>query len=564
MKNIFTPLNLTDLDTPSILSWGAQLSHLCPFTPDPLLPPSSLVRKFLSALFHPQKTTFCNLAEKIILHFAKYDYLTPEEYTQIVAQNLAKVLEQDRQVALFQSPNEKTALFLSSNIEDHPAAKLFYSILHIFDGSDTLPTNEYIQELSDFLMLSYSYYNTLTSSLKTSNIIVKDYHQKMYHSKSSDKVITLRTFYDTIYRIKKKNTPQSSLKKENSSHSSKEENHSQLPLSQFISDNLFDSYLDIELVSNLLRYTDTSKNPFIAPPSHSKYTKHFKMKNFLSSFHSISLTEPYVKLENINYNRLYNHNQYVLERITNANFILGLYNIKNSKTLNSVLEKEINNWIYFPLLTTRLQLLGTIFNSISQLSSLDMQYQNLLALLLRSIRLYHLYFLLPLLTKAFLYITKIFELLNISPLKKSDVRKKAYLEPLKYMQKRLYKPPFKFLIQEFAQYNIDKNLKIYFKPSVNKRLTYFSFHEGSLQPCMFTEYLGLNQNQEIPDTSDFNELSKILYSRFIDLAYLNTSEQMPHPPFEKEIHEPSYAQYIFNAIYLTPEWNFNENEIFTK
>lgn len=501
MINLFTALELKHFSFAEILNWNRQLDYFLPSS----APIYSCLKQYLSDVTIPSDTfCFSKLSHILINDFSQQDYMNPELYAHKQLLHFEEVLSQDWQTTFSISLSPVNINYFREGIERHPAAQFRDAILQIFS-----PSTEYFQEVSDLLILAYSYAKTLSSSLKNSDNVIQDYHQKMYFGDNSSKTISLRTYHDTLYRLKKKN-------------------NSQTPLASFIEDGHFLSYLDVEITSNLLRYTDSSKNPFLSALNHphSKYKKRFSFKKFLSSFQAISLNQEYIQLKHISAERLYNHNQYVLERITNGNFILGIYNLKHYiqhiqqnmqqiympiNAIHSALLSELMNWIDFPLLSTRLRLLAVIYHSLPQILSLPEQYERLLAELLKTIRLYHLHVLLPLWVKSFLYVSTIFELLSMPSSKRSIVDTTEYSSFFKKLQKQISTFSNSSCIQNFQPSAIDKNLKNYFS-SVKTRLTYFDSTENSLRPIMVLKVLNLNPHLEIPNTP---ELTKYIESRSV-------------------------------------------------
>lgn len=553
MKNIFAPIDIEQGTPNEFLAWGYSLRNFFPST-DPLISSSPILNFFYSN-FLPESShlkTFKDLPFAIAKYFGENGYADTSVYANKCILQLEKTLDQNRYDFISKSFSPKMIYFLEEDNKNHPANQVFYSLMNIFS-----PSSEYLEDLSDILVLSYSYAKTLTPNIKNSDLIVQNYHKEMYKRGDSYKGISLRTFSDSLYRIKKKN-------------------NGKLPLPSFISSRLFDSYLDIEVVSNLLRFTDPNKNPFLSliDTSHYKNEKKFSLEKFLSSFHSISLNSNYIELKGISSYRLYSQNQYVLERLTNANFILGIYELEHyihnrygnfirPGQLNEIndidpeLLDEIKNWIYFPLLTTRLRLLSCIYKEIPNILLLYKPYPTIIKDLLKTIRLYHLHVLLPLLIQLFLYITTVLELINKPSLKKSEVGSEEHISTIKNLQKQLLKSPLSPFIQTFAEINIDKNLEEYLSSS-KSRLTYFSPDEKVLHPKMYLDFLGIDEHKDISayNFRELNLLSKKIYIRFQNLANQYASYNINNSPFQKELINQSYAQHIENIFNSTREENF--------
>ena len=579
MRNLFSPISIQKGTPDEFLSWGYSLRYFFPSLGIDPLSKSYPILDFFNSIFLVDSfslKTFEDYPLAIANYFLKSGYANPSTYAYKSIQLLNETLEQDRQTSLFKVFNSHTNYFLKEAEGHHPATHIFYGLTNIFSS------HAYTEELSDLLVLSYSYAKTLTFNIKNSDLIVEDYHHEMYHKeddkdrKDTPKGTSPRIFNDSLYRMKKKN-------------------NGQLPLPTFISSRPFDSCLDIEIVSNLLRSTDPSKNPFIALIDASSYTykKEFSLEKFLSSFHAISLNRMHIELKGINSYRLYSQNQYVLERLTNANFIFSIYELEHHirdicenpqkyitsnririgqlNEINNIdpeLLDEIKNWIYFPLLTTRLRIIAYIYKETPRILLLGKPYLAIIKELLKTIRLYHLHVLLPLLIQSFIYIATFLELINIPSLKKSEVGSEKYVSSIKELQTQLFKSSLLPFIKIFKKINIDKNLKEYLS-SAKGRLTYFSLQKKEvnqkdkkksnaksqtfLRPEMYLSFLEISEHKDISvyDPQELNSLSKKLYTKFQHLANQYTPDNINHSPFQKELNNPSYAQYIaiiFNSM----------------
>ena len=439
MRNIFVALDyetLVKFDS----SWENQISNFfC--SPNTETPSQTFWRLILNSLkekrIDKQTILLEKLAHSLLMLFLKGNYITSSEYARLTLPI-------------------KTSWPIG-----------FQNILDIFS-----PSTNYINELIDFLMLSYNYSSTITDKLHTTstNTALSKY-QKTLRTKETIKensnVLTAEDaagniFYGALARIKK---------------------HDPNILSPFITPSKnseiaidLESPLDIEILSNLLRYSDGSKNPFIVNDK-----KVFKMENFLNALEKISFDNVFLEDCNISKSRIICHNHYIFERMTNVNYLFNLFALHkyinihyddNPATLSSLFN-ELKNWICFPLLTTRLRVLNSILNSTNQLDLLTAKEKNFLINILKAIRIYHVCFLLPILVKVFHYIVNA---LREGEISNTDVVKEVLT--LFYQNKILQQ-------EKLKPEDINKSLEQYFSSSsVKQRLLYFDPSKDSLTPVM--------------------------------------------------------------------------------
>ncbi|PAV39341.1 hypothetical protein CJ260_03940 [Megasphaera sp. ASD88] len=250
MNNIFVSLDYKKLSTFDP-SWEDQISQFfCNQNTE--MPSKTFWRLILDILkkegISNKNTLLEKLARSLLTLFLEADYIDPSRYSRLI------------------SPNDISLTPISKNI------------FNIFSVNNTKNTN-YINELIDFLMLSYGYSSTITQKpIHTTNKILLKYQQVMRMKKKENPNVLIadtadtNIFYDTLRRIKKQDphilspfitTPPKK----------------RIPIE-------LESGLDIEIVSNLLRYSNGSKNPFI-----SNSNKTFKMKSFLNSVKKISFND---------------------------------------------------------------------------------------------------------------------------------------------------------------------------------------------------------------------------------------------------------------------------------
>lgn len=477
MNNIFVSLDYKKLSTFDP-SWEDQISQFfCKQNKE--TPSNAFWRLILDILkkegISDKNTLLEKLARSLLTLFLEADYIDPSRYSRLI------------------SPNDISLTPISKNI------------FNIFSVNNTKNTN-YINELIDFLMLSYGYSSTITQKpIHTTNKILLKYQQVMRMKKKENPNVLIadtadtNIFYDTLRRIKKQDphilspfitTPPKK----------------RIPIE-------LESGLDIEIVSNLLRYSNGSKNPFI-----SNSNKTFKMKSFLNSVKKISFNNIFLDIEtlNIQKSQLIAHNQYIFERMTNVNYLFNLYtlhryieiNYDNPLALNHLFE-ELDKWICFPLLTIRLRILKSILILTGNLSLLESKGRDYLLHLLKAIRIYYSCFLLPILITAFHYMVNALR-------EETHNNTNAAKELITWLNQNKIFQPEKRLETE----DINKNLEKYFSnPTVKGHLLYFDTNKAHLTP-MASYYhkiiptfdLSLWDKEEL---NKFNVWSHELYKKFI-------------------------------------------------
>ena len=457
MKNIFILDANESLSLPGILKFGDSISSCIP-----TIPHFTPLQTFVLELIHhyPVSTTnpLTALAEAIISLYTQFKYTTISDYAKRPFTDL--------------NPNSSLYEILNSTVAND-----------IYELFSTAPNNAtsnnhplYKYELVDFLMLSYNYSNSL-KKIPIKNIEVSNYLKNLLKKDG----IEPRAFSDMRWRQRKANNKKTIL-----------------PLFIDAKKSKLDSYFDIEILSNLFRFTNKSKNPFMTNIQSDKITK---IDKFLGSFQHISLKEAFLDLPNsIASERLFSHNQFILERITNINFILFLWAVKNSvkQKIHSSLLDELYHWATFPLLNTRLRLLNSIFTIFNTDEEISLKEQEALQRLLRAIRLYHSNILLPLLVYSFHYAASLsFNEKDI----KDDVLKKELNSLKKFIQKEAIKEDVKEHAKKIdillnPQKSTNEYLKEYFlSPSVLQRLRYFEItkktNDGKekLYPIAYKIYL---------------------------------------------------------------------------
>ena len=418
--------------------------------------------------------------------------------------------------------------------ENHASEKfistegLLKNIFDIFSVSNADPQSDaYMQELTDILILAYNYTTSLTPSIRNTSEKVQQYQEKMRDNRETE----LRAYNDALYRIKTKN-------------------RGQIPLSSYVTDEnsskiRFNSYLDIELMSNFFRYSNGSKNPFIQNKQ-----KLFNLKSFITSFSAISLGKKcYLPINTLYDEQLFSHNQYVLERITNLNFIIAFYFLRNkiSKMPNSTsLLIELENWINFPLLTSRLHLISVLYKIFSK--PLKPEQITILSNALESIREYHLYFLLPTLVQGFHYLMACVD--NIPDASRKIPRKSPILKNLSNIWielKNNASPEINEsfnMIHTFKESKINKQLKQYFTiPGVKSRLTYFSpeLHplplESPLKPIAVVQKVINKIDTLTSQTLDINYEYKIQTEYTAYLKSIGSAPDWSSVPKELRLYE---------------------------
>lgn len=513
MNNIFVSLDYKKLSTFDS-SWEDQISQFfCKQNKE--MPSNAFWRLILDILkkegISNKNTLLEKLARSLLTLFLEADYIDPSRYSRLISTN---------------------------DISLTPISK---NIFNIFSVNNTRNTN-YINELIDFLMLSYGYSSTITQKpIRTTNKTLLKYQQVMRMKKNENPNILIadtadtNIFYDTLRRIKKQDPH--ILSPFITTSTAQSAAQSEIPIE-------LESGLDIEIVSNLLRYSNGSKNPFI---SNSKKT--FKMKNFLDSFKKISFDDIFLSIKelNIQKNHLICHNHYILERMTNANYLFNLYTLHryieinysdNLSTLNHLFE-ELDKWICFPLLTIRLRILKSILILTGHLSLDSNKERDHLINILKAIRIYYSCFLLPILITAFHYMVN-------ALLEENNNNTNAEKELIAWLKQN------KVLQQDrIKTEDINENLKKYFSnPTVKKRLVYFDADKTNLAPMVSYYYkiiptfdLSLWNKEEL---DKFNSWSHKLYRKFIEetLEVITTTKTL-----YTSKNAPQIAPLVFYDLY---------------
>lgn len=525
MKNIFTLEANEGLSLPKILDFEYDISCYLPTIPH-LTPTQTFIIQLIK--FFPASSTnpLTALAEALISLYAHFKYIKITDYAKV-------------------SP-AYPALYDVSN------PLIFNDIDEVFYGADWGNRSLYEEELFDFLILSYNYSNSL-KKIPIKNMEVSDYLKKLLKKDG----IEPRVFSDMRWRQKKTNN-----------------NKTILPF--FIEAKKFklDSYFDIEILSNLFRFTNTSKNPFMTNVKSDKITK---IDQFLGSFQYISLKEAFLDLPNsIAPERLFSHNQFILERITNINFIIFLWAVKNSvkQQIDLSLLDELYHWAEFPLLNTRLRLLISIFTVFNNDEKIPSETQNLLKQLLKSIRLYHSNVLLPLLVRSFHYATALF--FNKKEIK-DDELKKELSSLKKFIQTEEAK---KTDILLNPKKSTNEYLKEYFlSSSVLQRLMYFEItnktkdNKEKLCPIAYKIYPATFEGplKESFDKihnfyasprllSPLNSIGIEVYNKFSEYQQIYTGEKTIYTLSPSSLSRFNLPYYVFRSIYFYEnEWGIKKS-----
>lgn len=353
------------------------------------------------------------------------------------------------------------------------------------------PNFTYEDELKNIMILSYSYIRNINKKrISNENSIITDY---MCYRKNTPGC-SPRVLNDKLGIIKKNNS-------------------NQIILPQFLSD--FDSfgnvvlqrcshlnicsYLDIEIIVSLLNSRSQTKNPFItktqSKKEKQKYHLHLNVESFLENFSGLTLNEmqnpPIFSDSNntITLHHLIMHNQFCLERLTNTNFINALYGLYEKQNIPSVLFNTLTEYIHFPLVKTRLDILKFYYDLMDKINKIDktdtyLLFQNFYAQLaneLHQILLNQLFCTIPIVIVIFQYIMSLLEK-DKSIEKKISVDMNTYFEQI-YADTNLHF----FRSDEKKLYPNKKNFPV-ISPSKLGEFSLPLYNTFDTQSRYFTEY----------------------------------------------------------------------------
>lgn len=222
------------------------------------------------------------------------------------------------------------------------------NILNLF--YESIYKESYKEELIHFIILSY-HYNKSLMKLKKGEEVQRVYGEKKKTASSvSDKLVK-------FYKTERKNKS--------------------IILSPFInrseSNNIdFYSHYDIEILLGLIESTNEAYNPFLHL-SNFEYSE-VNINKFLSLFKNMHLNKKDEIKNDFYSEEIFIYNQYLLERITNLNFINLLYELQNkykeyNKDLNSLYQIAAS-----PLLNFRLDFLNAIYSILGKIRSSKIIY----------------------------------------------------------------------------------------------------------------------------------------------------------------------------------------------